>query len=232
MINSIKYFEEECINKFEKLEDDFFKDPLKMAEYITGLTEELHKLGLRMIQESLESMDRMLQKSPVRLNHWVVEAHESKQLITSLGAVTFRKTLFTNKETGHSEYLLDRILGLGRKERLTEDAQARMLKEAVQTSYRRGGEETSLTAEVGKQTVKNKIHKLKFPKNEKQPEQKKTVEYLYIEADEDHVSLQFREKKGDLTENENHQKNNSLITKLVYIHEGIEKEAPKARDIN
>ncbi|WP_243005124.1 hypothetical protein, partial [Hungatella effluvii] len=33
--------------------------------------------------------------------------------ITSLGAVTFRKTLFTNKETGHSEYLLDRILGLG-----------------------------------------------------------------------------------------------------------------------
>lgn len=229
MINSIKYFEEECINKFEKLEDDFLKDPLKMAEYITGLTEELHKLGLRMIQESLESMDRMLQKSPVRLKHWVVEAHESKQLITSLGAVTFRKTLFTNKETGHSEYLLDRILGLGRNERLTEDAQARMLKEAVQTSYRRGGEETSLTAEVGKQTVKNKIHKLKFPKNEKQPEQKKTVEYLYIEADEDHVSLQFREKKGDLTENENHQKNNSLITKLVYIHEGIEKEAPQSK---
>lgn len=228
-INSIKYFEEECINKFEKLEDDFLKDPLKMAEYITGLTEELHKLGLRMIQESLESMDRMLQKSPVRLKHWVVEAHESKQLITSLGAVTFRKTLFTNKETGHSEYLLDRILGLGRKERLTEDAQARMLKEAVQTSYRRGGEETSLTAEAGRQTVKNKIHKLKFPKNEKQPEQKKTVEYLYIEADEDHVSFQFREKKGDLTVNENHQKNNSLITKLVYIHEGIEKEAPQSK---
>lgn len=32
-----------------------------------------------------------------------------------------------------------------------------------------------------------------------------------------------------MTENENHQKNNSLITKLVYIHEGIEKEAPKSR---
>lgn len=175
MINSIKYFEEECISKFEKLEDDFFKDPLKMAEYVTGLTEELHKLSLRMIQESLESMDRMLQKSPVRLKHWVVEAHESKQLITSLGAVTFRKTLFTNKETGHSEYLLDRILGLGRNERLIEDAQARMLEEAVQTSYRRGGEETSLTAAVGKQTVKNKIHKLRFPKNEKQPEQKKKL---------------------------------------------------------
>ena len=29
--------------------------------------------------------------------------------------------------------------------------------------------------------------------------------------------------------NEKHQKNNCLITKLVYIHEGIEKEAPKSK---
>lgn len=229
MINSIRYFEEECIKRFEKLEDNFMKEPLKMAEYVIGLTEELHNLGLRMIQESLEGMDEMIQKSPIRLKKWVIESHETKQLITSLGAVTFNKTLFTNKETNTSEYLLDRILGLERNERITEDAEAKMLKEAVQTSYRRGGEETSLTTEVKKQTVKNKIHKLEFPKNEEKPEKKKEVEYLYIEADEDHVSLQFRDKKGDLTENENHQKNNCLITKLVYVHEGIEKEAPKSK---
>lgn len=229
MINSIKYFEEECISKFEKLEDDFMKEPFKMAEYVIAMTEELNNLGLRMIQESLESMDIMLQKSPIRLKHWVVESHELKQLITSLGTVTFNKTLFTNKETGISEYLLDRILGLERNERITEDAEAKMLEEAVQTSYRRGGEETSLTTQVSKQTVKNKIHRLNFPKNEDKLEKKKEVDYLYIEADEDHVSLQFREKKGDLTENENHQKNNCLITKLVYVHEGIEKEAPQSK---
>ena len=70
-----------------------------------------------------------------------------------------------------------------------------MLNEAVQTSYRRGGEETSLTTDVKKQTVKNKIHALKFPKNTKKPSEKKKFEYLYIEADEDHTALQFREKK-------------------------------------
>ena len=229
MYNSIKYFEEKCIKKFEKLEDEFLKEPEKMAEYVLGLTEELHNLGLRMIQESLEEMNRMLRKSSKRLQHWVVESHDTKQLLTSLGTVTFKKTLFTNKETGESEYLLDRIIGLEKHERITEDAQARMLKEAVQTSYRRGGEETSLTTDVKKQTVKNKIHALKFPKNNEKPEKKKEVEYLYIEADEDHASLQFREKKGDLIENENHQKNNCLITKLVYVHEGIEKEAPKSK---
>lgn len=229
MINSIKYFEEECINRFEKLENDFIKEPQKLAEYVLGLTEELHKLGLRMIQESLEEMNRMLRKSQKRLQNWNVESHEKKQLITSLGTVTFEKTLFTNKETGKSEYLLDRIMGLEKHERISEDALARMLKEAVQTSYRRGGEETSLTTDVRKQTVKNKIHGLEFPRNEEKPAKRKKVEYLYIEADEDHASLQFREKKGDLEENENHQKNNCFITKLVYVHEGIEKEAPKSK---
>ena len=27
MYNSIKYFEEKCIKKFEKLEDEFYKEP-------------------------------------------------------------------------------------------------------------------------------------------------------------------------------------------------------------
>ena len=229
MINSIRYFEEECINRFEKLEDDFMKEPQKLAEYVLGLTEELQNLGLRIIQESLEEMNTMLRKSKKRLQHWVVESNETKQLITSLGTVTFKKTLFTNRETGESEYLLDRIMGFEKHERISEDAFAKMLKEAVQTSYRRGGEATSLTTDVKKQTVKNKIHELEFPRNEEKPEKKKEVDYLYIEADEDHASLQFREKRGDLKENENHQKNNCLITKLVYVHEGIEKEAPKSK---
>lgn len=229
MLNSIKYFEEECISRFEKLEDEFMKEPTKLAEYVYGLTDELHRLGLEMIRESLETMDMMLQKSPVRLKHWVVEAHSPKQLTTSLGDVAFSKTLFTSKETGKSEYLLDRILGIGPNERITEDAEAKMLEEAVQTSYRRGGKEASLMSEVSRQTVKNKIHQLEFPKNEEKPDRKKEVDHLYIDADEDHISLQFREKKGDLTESENHQKNNCLITKLVYVYEGIENESPKSK---
>ena len=104
LINSIKYFEEECIKRFEKLEDDFMKEPQKLAEYVLGLTEELHKVGIRMIQESLEEMNEMLRKSQKRLQHWVVESHTTKQLITSLGTVTYEKTLFKNRETGECEY--------------------------------------------------------------------------------------------------------------------------------
>lgn len=86
-----------------------------------------------------------------------------------------------------------------------------------------------MTTDVKKQTVKNKIHELEFPKNTKKPSEKKKVENLYIEADEDHTALQFREKKGDLEKLENNRKNNCLLTKLVYVHEGIEREAPKSK---
>lgn len=229
MIKSITYFEENCISKFESLENDFLKNPTMIAEYVIGLTKELHRLGLHMIQESLELMDGMLQESPIRKRNWLIESRSTKQLVTSLGTVHFSKTLFTNRETGKSEYLLDRIMGLSRHERMTEDAEAKMLEEAVQTSYRRGGEESSLEAEVSKQTVKNKLHCLEFPKNEECPEKKKAVEYLYIDADEDHVSLQFRKQKGDLVRNEIGQKNNCLITKLVYVYEGVEPESPGGR---
>ncbi len=162
MVNSIKYFHEECIKKFEKLEDEFMKNPTLMAEYVQGIKNELHELGIIIIKESLENMNQMLIDSPVRKNNWSVESHTVKSLITSLGTVRFRKTLFTNKESGEYEYLLDRILGLERNQRLTEDAEANMLEEAVQTSYRRGGEAASIMTDVSKQTVKNKIHQLKL----------------------------------------------------------------------
>ena len=228
MINSIKYFEEKSIPVFEKLEGNFYRNPTDVATFVTGLTEELHQIGIHMIKETLENMNLMLKESGKRVQGWMVEKDVEKQLLTSLGMVQYTKTLFTNKETGEMEFLLDRIMGLKKHERMTEDAEAKLLTEAVQTSYRRGGENASILDSVSKQTVKNKIHQLRFPKATP-PIQKKEVDYLYIDADEDHVSLQFREKKGDLTVAENGYKNNCQIAKLVYIYEGVEPENPKSK---
>jgi hypothetical protein len=80
-------------------------------------------------------------------------------------------------------------------ERMSEDAIAQLLSETVQTSYRKGGKAASILDEVSKETVKDKIHALEFPKEQKRRGRKRKVEYLYIEADEDHVSLQFQKTK-------------------------------------
>lgn len=53
--------------------------------------------------------------------------------------------------------------------------------------------------------------------------------YLYIDADEDHVSLQFQKEKGDLEKDSRGYKKNCAITKLIYVYEGIEKDAPESK---
>ena len=62
---------------------------------------------------------------------------------------------------------------------------------------------------VSKQTVKNKIHDLHFP--DLKPIEKKQVKYLYIDADEDHVAIQFMEHKGDIGKGVN----NTAMPKLA-----------------
>lgn len=229
MLKSIQHFEESGINNLQKIIEKFMTAPTDMASFVYGIRDEVIYLGLEIIKETLEECDQMLRESGKRRLEWQIVRQDEKELTTSLGTVKFLKTLFKNKETGESCYLLDRILGIESHERLTEDAEAKLLEEAVQTSYRKAGEETSLMENISKQTVKNKIHGLEMPQDTGQPEEKKAVDYLYIDADEDHVPLQFREMKGDLEEGGNGWKNNNALVKLVYIYEGIEPEAPKSK---
>jgi hypothetical protein len=126
--------------------------------------------------------------------------------------------------------LLDQILGLARM----PDSQ-RMPKHAFSRKpYRpptgaEGKQVPSQQIPVSKEAVKDRLHSLEIPDEWEKPETKRVVDYLYVEADEDHVSLQFQKTKGDLEKNAAGRKNNALISKMVYVHEGIEPDAPKSR---
>ena len=230
MIQSIQQFQTEGVKNLEKVFINYSSDMTKIAEMVKGVTDSVINLGLSMIAEELEMYDTYLRENKNARSEWYVERRDKTTLLTSLGSVTYHKTLFKNKFTGKYEYLLDRVMGIERHARITEDAEAKLLEEAVQTSYRKGGLSASITEEcVSKETVMNKLHALEFPKNTERPVEKKVVDYLYIDADEDHVSLQFRAKKGDLIKSENNRKNNNAIAKLVYVYEGIEKEAPSSK---
>ncbi|HBH12696.1 MAG TPA: hypothetical protein DDX29_06250 [Clostridiales bacterium] len=58
-----------------------------------------------------------------------------------------------------------------------------------------------LQREIIKETIEA-VDELAIPKIIPEVKEKRKKKVLYINADEDHVSLQFRHKKGDLTENE------------------------------
>lgn len=218
MINSILQFKEKGVKKLEKIFTNFYENPTNFAEMINGVNGCVLELACSMIEEQLTEMDEMIRNSSARKENWQIVKRDNATLLTVLGTVKYSKTLFINKKTGERTYLLDRIMGIDKHTRITEDAEAKILEEAVESSYRKGGENACLTKEkVSKSTVKNKIHTLEFPKTEPL-KNKKRVPYLYIDADEDHVALQFFEKKGDIKS----KYYNKIMPKMIYIYEGVD----------
>lgn len=62
------------------------------------------------------------------------------------------------------------------------------------------------------------------------PEQKKKIKNLHIQADEDHVALQFYKEKGDLCNTD--RKNNTAMPKLILLCEDIIKDdKPRLRRV-
>lgn len=220
MIKSIQQFGEVGVDFLEKVIEKFMMNPKNQADFIYGITENVINLGLSIIAETLEEMDKELRNSSFRKKKWNIVKKDETTLLTSMGNVTYRKTLFINKESGKRSYLLDQLMGLESHARMTEDAEAKILKEAVETSYKKGGKNASLTDSVSKQTVKNKIHKLSFPVQKKDIAEKKKIKILYINADEDHVAAQFYLQKGDIEKQEG-RRYNTFMPKLIYTYEDI-----------
>lgn len=230
MRNSIQHFIDFRITNLQESAKKFSQSPQDVAGFVTAVKEEALRFAQDFIGEVFTSCNDILRESPVRRATWEVVRTDEKTLITSVGSVRYEKTLFKNKKSGERRYLVDTAMGIDSHERISEDAVAQMLEESVQTCYRKGGEAVSILDKISKEAVKDKLHTLEFPtEDETDPiGKKKTVDYLFIEADEDHASLQFNEKKGDLKKSESGRKLNGIITKLVYVHEGIEKDAPKS----
>ena len=154
MNNSIQHFCREGVKNLEKVMVDYAADMTKVAELVQGVTKAVTDLGLSMIAEEWESYDELLRERKDLRAGWYIVRRDETTLLTSLGSVAYHKTLFQNRQTGEHEYLLDRIMGIEKHARLTEDAEAKILEEAVQTSYRRGGENAARTEDaVSKEAV-------------------------------------------------------------------------------
>lgn len=195
---------------------------------VYGVTDEVTRLGCSMIAEEWESYDELLRKRKDLRRGWYIVRRDETSLLTSLGEVVYHKTLFKNVITGKSCYLLDQLMGLEHHARVTEDAEARILQEASESSYRKGGANASINGDcISKEAVMNKLHKLEFPALK--AEEKKERKTIYIDADEDHVALQYLEQKGDIRK----PRINTVMPRIIYVYEGVETdEGGRPRLIN
>ena len=203
------------------------KNPLNWTDQILGIQQILRKFGAAVISELLEECNTILENSIKRRAFWRIKDRTKKHLLTSVGMIGFTHTRFEHKETGKTAYLLDQILGIQPHARISRDLECRLLEEAAQSSYRKAGYTASEQDPVSGQTVMRHVHRLKCIRQENgQDQEKRRVKQLYVEADEDHIALQFHEKKGDIKRFKGHGDNGRII-KLVYVHEGIETEGKR-----
>ena len=217
MINSIQQFCQDGTYRLTDIFSSYTSDLTKIAEMVYGVTAEVTKLGCNIIAEEWESYDELLRtRRDLRPGRYIVRRDETS-LLTSLGEVVYHKTLFKNTTTGESCYLPDQLMGLEHHTGVTEDAEARILKEASESSYRKGGANAGINGDsVSKEAVMNKLHKLEFPTLK--VDEKKELKTLYIDADEDHVSLQYLEHKGDIKRS----RTNTVMPRIIYVYEGVD----------
>ncbi len=218
MYNSLQHFNEFGTKKIEKVIKSFINEKKDLADLVFGLQETLFELGRNIVKEVLEDMDDYLRNSAIRLEDWEVVRKDETGLLTSFGNIKYSRTYFKPKKEGSRKYLVDEIVGIGPHDRVSADVVINAIKEAIDTSYSKAGEKATYTDEITKQAVMNKIHEIKIKDAPLHILKKKDIRTLYIEADEDHVSLQNKGKIG------RDKKPSYSMPKLVYVHEGIDKE--------
>ncbi len=231
MNNSIQYFVENGIPELKKVKKNFLSSPGCFDEYIEKVKNIMLDFGCHIVSELLEECNTLTEESLKRIMYWQVKDRGQKAVMSPVGMLSFTHTRFTSKETKETVYLLDRILGLGPHARMTGGIKAGILEEAVQTSYGKAGEGACPGERVSGETVMRHTREMEMPaKSQEIVGEKKKVKYLYVEADEDHIALQFHEKKGDIKRFKGHADNSQMV-KLIYVHEGYTDEEGKQKGL-
>lgn len=179
-------------------------------ESVRGLT---NQMAADFIGLTLSNADSLIRESGRRKESYTVQRSRKRTLISSVGDITFTHTLYKDQE-GRCRCLLDELIRLPDRERFTPSAEAKVLNEAEVHSYQHAAEAIKINGQtITKTTVMNKVHSIEkeLPEMKEPPKKKKACEYLYIEADEDHIHRQKWEKEQGC-----------FIGKLVYLFEGKE----------
>lgn len=232
MYNSIQHFIDFGVKNIEKIIRDFIDgNNCDIANLVLGLQKPLQELQCNLISETIELLDDELRKSSIRKDKWFIDRNDDlNSFMATCGEIKYKRTYFKSKETGERKYLADHIVGIEPHMRISNDVVINTIENAIDTSYRASGTLATYTDDiVSKQSVMKQIHEVEIPTNQVEREDKKKVRVLYIDADEDHVSLQFKNKKGDLIKDDNGRKSNTIMPRLIYIYEGIRKTSPSSK---
>ena len=194
-------------------EENFLEHLDSFSEFEGTVRELTNQMAAEFIGLALTNADTLIRESGKRRDCYTVQRKRERTLISSVGDITFTHTLYRD-QAGKTRCLLDELIRLPNRERFTPAAEAKILNEAEVHSYQHAAESVRTRGQtITKTTVMNKVHAIEkeIPEMTAIPKEKKVCEYLYIEADEDHI---HRQKDGE--------EKGCFLGKLVYLFEGKE----------
>lgn len=205
-------------------EEKFFTDPKDFHSLEASVKASTESFAAAFLGTVLSELNEQIYNSSWRKNRYVVQRQDRRTLISSVGDISFDCTYYRGiGDNSGFTHLVEDVIGLDKNERFTEDAEVCMLCEALKTSYNEAARVLPSKQEITKTTVMNKVHGIADEIPDTIYEERKSVPYLYVEADEDHVA----EQHGKTDDKAN---NKSFISKLVYIYEcKRESDAAKGR---
>lgn len=178
-----------------------------ISGFIKGMKQTLDGVGARLVAEALERLNQAYREDKRRKKNWLIKSKaDPNTLATIFGEVKYSRTYFEHRKTGEYAYLSDESVGIKPYDKMDTLLKARLVDEAHDIAYRKSGEKVTETLSLSSQTVMNSIRELgPLPNDAVKVKEKRTVNLLYIEADEDHVA---------------NQSGNCIEPKIVYVHEG------------
>ena len=189
----------------------FFENPKEFSELEASVKSSTDAFAAGFLGAILSEMDQAIRDSSWRDGRYTIQRNDTRTLVSSVGDISFNCTYYKSKsEKNKFTHLLEDLIGLEKNERFTELAEAVMLREALKTSYAEAAKVLPSKQEITKTTVMNKVHSIAEEIPDTIYDEPKSVPYLYIEADEDHVAEQHG-RHGE--------ENGSFISKLIYIYE-------------
>ena len=109
------------------------------------LEKDAAELGKAVIAEflalTLSETDELIRNSGKRYGDYTIVRQAGRTLVTTVGDVTFRHTQFRSRKDGSYHFLLDEMMKLPVHERLSEQAEAKILREAAKGSYQRAADQ-------------------------------------------------------------------------------------------
>lgn len=204
---------EQLVNGLLEAEENFLSNPKDFYSLEKTVKSTTDATAAKFMEAVLNSMDELIYNDGYRKSKYNVQRTDQRTLISSVGDIQFNCTYYKkNDGQGGHVYLLEEILGLGKKERFTEEAEVIMLTEALKTSYSEAARALPSKTKITKTTVMNKVHKIADEIPYVSAEKKKECKYLFVEADEDHVAEQHGRHSPA-------EKNDGFISRLAYVYE-------------